>query len=113
MEKLSIEELEQRKGKPLYSVELKCYFILDELWYDDETRELNCLEGTDGVDYPYRENEYGFYDFNPNDNRVYDYGTLVDWYISSVDKDDTPVWTEEHIKELMNDFYIVVKSIKV
>lgn len=33
-----------------------------------------------------------------------DEGYLYDWYIASVSEDDTPVWTEEHIDELMEDF---------
>ena len=35
---------------------------------------------------------------------------LTDWYISSVSEDDIPVWTEEHISELYNDFYIIPKD---
>lgn len=42
---------------------------------------------------------------------AYDSGTLTDWYISSVD-DNPPVWTDEHIYELMNDFYIIPKDTK-
>ena len=34
---------------------------------------------------------------------------LIDWYINSVD-DSEPVWTEAHIEELMNDFYIIPKE---
>lgn len=37
-----------------------------------------------------------------------DYGYLADWFINSVG-DEEPVWTEEHIDELMNDFYIIPK----
>ena len=37
-------------------------------------------------------------------------GYLTDWYISSVDSTDSPVWTEEHISELCNDFYIIPKD---
>lgn len=35
---------------------------------------------------------------------------LFDWYISSVPETDAPVWTEEHIDELCNDFYLIPKS---
>lgn len=35
---------------------------------------------------------------------------LIDWYISSVD-DSEPVWTEAHIEELMNDFYLIPKEV--
>ena len=38
-----------------------------------------------------------------------DYGYLADWYIRSVMNDD-PVWTEDHIDELFNDFYLVPKD---
>lgn len=35
---------------------------------------------------------------------------LTDWYINSVD-DSEPVWTESHIEELMNDFYLIPKEV--
>ena len=38
-----------------------------------------------------------------------DEGYLIDWYISSVDNSE-PVWTEAHIEELMNDFYLIPKE---
>lgn len=38
-----------------------------------------------------------------------DEGYLNDWYISSV-TDDDPKWTEAHIKELVNDFYLIPKQ---
>lgn len=41
------------------------------------------------------------------------YKELTDWYINSVSSDDTPVWTEEHIEELLNDFYVIPKSNEV
>ena len=31
---------------------------------------------------------------------------LCDWFINSVDNDD-PIWTEEHIEELLKDFLII------
>ena len=34
---------------------------------------------------------------------------LIDWYISSVDNSE-PIWTEAHIEELMNDFYLIPKE---
>lgn len=43
------------------------------------------------------------------DSSAYDYGTLVDWLISSVGL-EPPVWTEPHIEELLEDFYVVPKS---
>ena len=41
---------------------------------------------------------------------VYDMDTLEDWYINSVSDNDTPVWTEEHLEELLNDFYVIPKD---
>ena len=38
-----------------------------------------------------------------------DEGYLNDWYISSV-TDAEPKWTEAHIKELVNDFYLIPKQ---
>ena len=40
----------------------------------------------------------------------FEYKDLADWYISSVDDRDTPVWTDEHIEELLNDFYVIPKD---
>jgi hypothetical protein len=42
----------------------------------------------------------------------YDHATLADWYISSVGN-EVPVWTEEHIEELLNDFYIIPRELKI
>lgn len=42
-------------------------------------------------------------------NESMDIGTLYDWYISSVG-DDEPIWTEKHIEELFNDFYLIPKE---
>lgn len=39
----------------------------------------------------------------------YDIGTLEDWYISSTDG-SAPVWTEDHLEELLNDFYVIPKD---
>lgn len=38
-----------------------------------------------------------------------DAGYLSDWYISSVGE-EPPVWTDGHIEELLNDFYIIPKE---
>lgn len=43
-----------------------------------------------------------------NLDAAYDQGTLTDWYISSVGS-EPPVWTDEHIEELLNDFYVIPK----
>lgn len=41
---------------------------------------------------------------------AYDMRTLEDWYINSVLQNDTPVWTEEHLAELFDDFYVIPKN---
>ena len=38
-------------------------------------------------------------------------GYLSDWYISSVGS-ESPVWTDEHISELINDFIVIPKDTK-
>lgn len=43
------------------------------------------------------------------ENNCADEGLLQDWYQSSVDESN-PVWTDEHISELMNDFYVIPKD---
>lgn len=45
-----------------------------------------------------------------NTESAYDIDTLDDWYINSVMPNDTPVWTEEHLEELLNDFYVIPKD---
>lgn len=35
------------------------------------------------------------------------YGYLANWYISSVSDEDKPVWTDEHIEELLGDFVLI------
>lgn len=42
----------------------------------------------------------------------YDHATLADWYISSVGN-ESPVWTEEHIDELLNDFYVIPRELEI
>ncbi len=39
-----------------------------------------------------------------------DEGTLQDWYLNSIDNTAPPVWTEEHIYELCNDFIVIPKE---
>lgn len=39
-----------------------------------------------------------------------DRNTLYDWYILSIDETISPIWTDEHIEELSNDFYLVHKD---
>lgn len=38
---------------------------------------------------------------------------LQDWYIYSVNPDDEPQWTEAHIEELCNDFYVIPKETSI
>ena len=45
-----------------------------------------------------------------NIKHAVDEGFLEDWYINSVDPNDDPQWTESHIKELVEDFYIIPKE---
>ncbi len=39
-----------------------------------------------------------------------DFDYLSDWYLSSISDEEPPVWTEEHLKELFNDFYVIPKN---
>lgn len=41
---------------------------------------------------------------------AWDEGTLQDWYLSSIDNTIPPIWTEEHISELCNDFIVIPKE---
>lgn len=34
---------------------------------------------------------------------------LQSWYQCSVDETQKPIWTDEHIEELFNDFYLIPK----
>lgn len=40
-----------------------------------------------------------------------DIGFLFDWYQSSISDDVPPVWTDEHIEEVYNDFYLIPKEV--
>ena len=44
-----------------------------------------------------------------NLDTAYDSDSLTVWYISSVGS-ETPVWTDKHIEELLNDFYVIPKN---
>ncbi len=39
-----------------------------------------------------------------------DEGFLNDWCIASVLETDTPVWTNEHITEVCEDFFLIPKE---
>ena len=40
---------------------------------------------------------------------AYDNATLSDWLIHSVG-DEPPVWAQDHIDELLEDFWVIPKS---
>lgn len=44
-----------------------------------------------------------------NLDAAYDIDSLTCWYISSVGA-ESPVWTDKHIEELLNDFYVIPKN---
>lgn len=44
------------------------------------------------------------------DNSV-DKGYLQSWYQSSVLETDTPAWTDEHIEEMIGDFYLIPREV--
>lgn len=39
-----------------------------------------------------------------------DLGFLEDWYLNSIANDSPPVWTIEHLRELIGDFYLIPKE---
>ena len=41
---------------------------------------------------------------------AWDEGALQDWYMNSIDDTIPPIWTEEHISELRNDFFVIPKE---
>lgn len=43
-------------------------------------------------------------------DKAVDIGYLGDWYQSSIDTTVPPVWTNEHLEELCNDFIIIPKD---
>ena len=42
-------------------------------------------------------------------DEAYGHHDLGCWYQSSVD-DTPPIWTDEHLEELLNDFYVIPKD---
>ncbi len=38
-------------------------------------------------------------------------GFLQDWYQNSVLETDIPVWTDEHITEMVGDFYLIPREV--
>ena len=43
-------------------------------------------------------------------DEAYDYATLACWYQNSIDETHPPIWTDEHLEELLKDFYVIPKS---
>ena len=37
-------------------------------------------------------------------------GYLTDWYQQSIDETEPPIWTDKHLDELYNDFYLIPKN---
>ena len=40
-----------------------------------------------------------------------DEGFLQNWYQDAVLETDTPVWTDEHIAEMIGDFYLIPREV--
>ena len=40
-------------------------------------------------------------------NESVDIGYLSDWYQNSIDDTKPPIWTDEHLEELLNDFIVI------
>ena len=46
-------------------------------------------------------------DEHPN---AIDMSYLQNWYQDSIDETKEPIWTDQHLEELFNDFYLIPKS---
>ena len=46
-------------------------------------------------------------DKHPN---AIDMSYLQNWYQDSIDETKEPIWTDQHLEELFNDFYLIPKS---
>lgn len=46
-------------------------------------------------------------DNHPN---AVDMSYLQNWYQDSIDQTKEPIWTDQHLEELFNDFYLIPKS---
>ena len=44
-------------------------------------------------------------------DKAVDIGYLGDWYQSSIDTTVPPIWTDEHLEELCNDFIIIPNNV--
>lgn len=45
-------------------------------------------------------------DTHPN---AIDFAYLQNWYQDSIDETREPIWTDKHLEELFNDFYLIPK----
>ena len=43
-------------------------------------------------------------------DKAVDRGYLGDWYQASIDDTIPPIWTDEHLEELTNDFIVIPKD---
>lgn len=41
-----------------------------------------------------------------------DMSYLQNWYQDSIDETKEPIWTDKHLEELFNDFYLIPKKTK-
>lgn len=46
-------------------------------------------------------------DKHPN---AIDFAYLQNWYQDSIDEEKEPIWTDKHLEELFNDFYLIPKD---
>lgn len=46
-------------------------------------------------------------DNHPN---AIDFAYLQNWYQDSIDETKQPIWTDKHLEELFNDFYLIPKK---
>jgi hypothetical protein len=47
-------------------------------------------------------------DQHPN---VINFAYLQNWYQDSIDEEKEPIWTDKHLEELFNDFYLIPKNV--
>ena len=80
-----VVDYDKDRGMYRVSVFEDCHYK-DEYWFDAyEDKEVNIQ------------------------NKAVDHGYLCDWFIHSVGAEE-PVWTEDHIDELLENFIVIPKS---
>lgn len=78
--------------------------LMPDQWYDSALSfMLNCDEDDSDEDETDIDDEV----FESN---AVDIGYLRDWYRNSVNFDEEPIWTDAHLEELLNDFYVIPKQ---